>query len=49
MNAQYELGIMYEKGEGVTKDPKVALYLYEKAAEQGHVNSQHETGRIYKH
>jgi TPR repeat protein len=34
-NAQYNLGVMYEKGQGVQKDEKKAMAWFEKAAEQG--------------
>ena len=34
-NAQYNLGVMYENGEGVAKDDKQAVYWYRKAADQG--------------
>jgi hypothetical protein len=34
-NAQYNLGVMYEKGQGVQKDEKKAIAWFEKAAEQG--------------
>ncbi|GHT63435.1 hypothetical protein FACS189451_10160 [Bacteroidia bacterium] len=33
--AQYELGLCYENGKGVTKDYSQAAYWYKKAAEQG--------------
>ena len=32
---QYDLGICYEKGEGVTQDIKKAMRWYRKAAQQG--------------
>src|SRR5262249_7132050 len=35
LEAQYNLGILYEKGEGVDKDLAKAASWYEKAADQG--------------
>ena len=34
-NAQYNLGVMYERGEGVPQDYKEAVRLYRLAADQG--------------
>ncbi|GIT24767.1 MAG: hypothetical protein CM1200mP41_08110 [Gammaproteobacteria bacterium] len=34
-DAQFSLGVMYEKGEGVAKDNKAAVKWYTLAAEQG--------------
>ena len=45
--AQFHLGVMYEKGEGVTQSYKQALYWYEKAAKQGYVAAQFNLGVIY--
>ena len=39
-DAQYKLGFMYNKGEGVPQDYKKAFYWCTKAAEQGLVNAQ---------
>jgi len=33
--AQYNLGVMYAKGQGVTQDNVQAVAWYRKAAEQG--------------
>jgi TPR repeat protein len=38
--AQYNLGIRYEKGEGIPQDYKEAVKWYRKAAEQGHADAQ---------
>ena len=38
--AQYNLGVMYDSGVGVTQDDKQAVKLYRKAAEQGDVRAQ---------
>lgn len=37
---QYKLGLIYEKGFGVTKNSKSAVYWYEKAAENGISNAK---------
>ena len=38
--AQYNLGLLYEEGRGVTKDFGKALNWYHHAAKQGHVEAQ---------
>ncbi|MBQ7733048.1 MAG: sel1 repeat family protein [Synergistaceae bacterium] len=38
--AQYNLALMYGKGEGVTQDYYEAVRWYRKATQQGHVNAQ---------
>lgn len=48
MDAQYEMGGYYERGEGVPKDAGVSAYWYQKAAEQGHVPAQFSLGKIYE-
>ena len=45
--AQYNLGKMYSKGEGVMQDNAEAMSWYRKAAEQGHVNAQGMLGFMY--
>lgn len=45
--AQYHLGYLYSKGDGVAKDQNRALYWYRKAAEQGYANAQYHMGLIY--
>lgn len=40
--AQYELGKLYERGQGVDKDLIEARALFEKAAEAGHVNAMYD-------
>ena len=42
--AQYELGMMYAKGRGVTKDEVEAVKWFRKAAEQGLSDAQYELG-----
>jgi TPR repeat protein len=51
--AHYELGNMYEEGEGVEKDQEKAIYHYEKAAIGGHPYArynlaciEHENGNV---
>ena len=46
-SAQYNLGIMYEKGQGVPQDYAEAVKLFRKAAEQGHADAQYNLGLIY--
>ena len=45
--AQYALGEIYARGEGVPKNHDQALKWYRKAAEQDHVGSQYMLGMIY--
>ena len=45
--AQFNLGRMYEKGWGVTKDYKKAMEWYAKAAEQGYARAQYNLGVMY--
>ena len=46
-SAQYNLGVMYDNGEGVPKDNDKAITWYRKAAEQGHVSGQYKLGNKY--
>ncbi|MBS1994266.1 MAG: sel1 repeat family protein [Cyanobacteria bacterium SZAS LIN-3] len=39
VDAQYELGMLYEKGMGVRTDSAKARSLYEKAAKQNHIQA----------
>ena len=39
-DAQYELGYCYENGKGIKSDLTKAIYWYQKAANQGHINAQ---------
>ena len=45
--AQYNLGVMYDKGEGVPQDYQEAVGWYRKAAEQGDASAQHNLGFMY--
>ena len=47
MEAQSNLGFMYDTGNGVKKDYKKALYWYEKAAEQGDAFAQNNLGVMF--
>ena len=46
-DAQFSLGVMYEKGEGVAKDNKAAVKWYTLAAEQGLADAQFNLGVMY--
>ena len=46
--AQFNLGLMYLKGEGVLQDYKQAFKWYTKAAEQGHALAQFNLGLMYR-
>ena len=46
--AQYNLGVMYDKGEGVTQDNAEAVKWYRKAAEQGDARAQVVLGTMYE-
>ena len=45
--AQYGLGVIYNKGMGVEKNPTEAMKWYRKAAEQGHASAQVKLGIMY--
>jgi len=45
--AQYNLGVIYDNGKGVTQDYKQAVYWYKKSAEQGHAKAQNNLGYMY--
>jgi len=47
ISAQYNLGIMYEKGQGVKQNYVIAAQFYEKAANQGDVSAQSKLGFMY--
>ena len=46
-NAQYNLALMYKKGEGVLRDYKKALYWYRKAANSGLAEAQSNLALMY--
>jgi S1-C subfamily serine protease len=45
--AQYNLGIMYQRGTGVAKDYTKAMKWYRRAAEQGDADAQYNLGIMY--
>ena len=45
--AQYNLGLLYANGQGVSKDDAQAQQWYEKAAAQGHAGAQVNLGILY--
>jgi len=45
--AQYNLGVMYDKGQGVTQDDKTAIKWWKLAAEQGYASAQNNLGFMY--
>jgi TPR repeat protein len=47
MDAQYNLGLMYNKGEGVIQDYAAAVTWYSKSAEQGYAPAQFNLGHLY--
>jgi hypothetical protein len=46
-NAEYNLGMLYARGEGLPKDPQKAADWYRKAAEQGVAAAQYNLGLMY--
>jgi TPR repeat protein len=48
VDAQFQLGEMYQNGRHVTHDFALSIRWYKKAAEQGHVEAQYNLGVIYK-
>ena len=47
-DAEFNLGVMYEKGWGVEKNESTAVEWYRKAAEQGHPSAQLHLGVMYE-
>jgi TPR repeat protein len=45
--AQYNLGLIYFKGEGVPKNDAEAVKWFRKAADQGHATAQFNQGLMY--
>ena len=45
--AQFTLGAMYDKGDGVPEDDAEAIEWYTKAAEQGDTEAQYKLGVMY--
>src|SRR5215470_8947952 len=48
VDAQYNLGVMYDKGQGVTRDYAVAVGWFRKAADQGFAPAQLSLGVMYE-
>ena len=46
-SAQYSLGLLYYRGEGVLPNPKQAAKWYHKAADQGDPDAQFNLGLMY--
>jgi TPR repeat protein len=49
VEAQYNLGVMYDEGTSVEQDFGKAAEWYRKAAEQGFVDAQANLGMMYYH
>ena len=47
VKAQYNLGVIYYKGQGIEQDYNEAIKWYRKAAEQGYTQSQTILGLMY--
>jgi TPR repeat protein len=45
--AQYNVGEMYQYGQGVPHDNAIAMNWYQKAAAQGYARAQHHIGFMY--
>ena len=46
--AQYNIGYMYEYGNGVSKNKKKAIAWYKKAAKQGHKSAKEKVKKLTK-
>ena len=46
-DAQFNLGVMYDTGQGVRQDYAQAVQWYRKAAEQGNAKAQYNLGLMY--
>jgi len=47
-SAQYSLGMMYAKGQGVPQDYQASLKWFQKAAEQGDASAQNNLALMYE-
>ena len=45
--AQFQLGVMYENGEGVSQDKSKAAWWYRKSVEQGFADGQNALAKLY--
>ncbi len=48
-NAQFQLGVAYDQGQGVAKNQGQAAAWYRKAAEKGHATAQNSLGSMYQY
>ncbi|MEM7192674.1 MAG: tetratricopeptide repeat protein [Pseudomonadota bacterium] len=48
-HAQFLIGFMHERGQGMPKDYEKAAEWYARAADQGHPNAQNNLGVLYKY
>jgi TPR repeat protein len=48
MEGQYNLGVLFHKGEGMPKDEKQSLAWFEKAADSGYPDAQFSIGLLYE-
>ena len=46
--ALYMIGVMHEKGDGVTTDLAAAASWFRKAADKGNASAQYRLGRLYE-
>ena len=46
-DAQYNLGVMYDQGQGVPQDYAAAVSWFRKAADQGYAHAQFNLGLMY--
>jgi len=47
VEAQFNLGLMYDQGQGVPQNYSEAVKWYRKAADQGHADAQYFIGTMY--
>lgn len=47
VQGEYYIGLLYEEGQGVPRDYKIALAWYTKAANRGDVDAAFALGRMY--
>src|SRR5689334_21390616 len=47
LEAQYDVGLMYAKGDGVSRDLSEAMVWFKTAAQKGHANAQYILGTAY--
>ena len=46
-NAQYNLGLIYKDGKGVSQDYRKAFYWFQEASKRGNTNAQYNLGLMY--